>query len=59
VIEGDFGLDRLAFTVDVTGGVVTVAGPVGSEAVAHSLLVALRQVDGAVAVRDRLSYRRD
>jgi len=59
LIEEDYSLDRLAFTVDVAGGVVTVAGPVGSEAVAHSLLLALRQVDGVVAVRDRLSYRRD
>ena len=59
VIEGAFALDRLAFAVDVSGGVVTVAGPAGSEAVAHSLLLALRQVGGVVAVRDRLSYRRD
>jgi CBS domain-containing protein len=59
LIEGSFGLDPLAFTIDVTRGVVTVAGPAGSESVAHSLLLALRQVDGVVAVRDRLSYRRD
>jgi CBS domain-containing protein len=59
VIEGDFALDRLALTVDVIGGVVTVTGQAGSEAVAHSLLLAVRQVDGVVAVRDQLSYRRD
>jgi len=58
VIEGMFALDRLAFTVDVCGGVVTLSGPVRSEPVAHSLLLAVRQVDGVVAVRDRLGYRR-
>jgi CBS-domain-containing membrane protein len=59
VVEGQFALDPLAFTVDVTRGVVTMSGPADTEAVAHSLLLAVRRVDGVVAVRDRLSYRRD
>jgi CBS domain-containing protein len=58
VIEAEFVLDRLAYEVTVTAGVVTLSGPVGSEPVALSLLSAVRQVDGVVAVRDRLSYPR-
>ncbi len=58
VIEAEFVLDRLAFEVTVSDGVVTVSGPVHSEPVALSLLAAVREVDGVVAVRDRLSYPR-
>jgi CBS domain-containing protein len=58
VIEAEFVLDRLAFEVTVTAGVVTLSGPVHSEPVALSLLATVRQVDGVVAVRDRLSYPR-
>ncbi len=58
VIEAEFVLDNLAFEVTVTGGVVTVAGPVHRQPVALSLLAAIGQVDGVVAVRDRLSYPR-
>jgi CBS domain-containing protein len=58
VIEAEFVLDRLAFDVTVTGGVVTVSGPVHSRPVALSLLAAIREVDGVVAVQDRLSYPR-
>jgi len=56
VIESEFVLDRLAFTVTVDSGIVTLAGPVTSEAVALNLLDAVRRVAGVVAVRDRLSY---
>jgi len=56
VIDGDFLLDSLAFTVTVRAGVVTLSGPVDHEPVAVSLLDAVRQVVGVVAVRDRLSY---
>jgi CBS domain-containing protein len=56
VIEAEFVLDRLAFNVTVAGGVVTASGPLPSHAVALSLLAAIRQVSGVVAVRDRLSY---
>ncbi len=58
VIEGAFVLDSLAFAVTVVGGVVTLSGSVVREPVALSLLDAVRQVDGVVAVRDRLSYPR-
>ncbi len=58
VIEAEFVLDRLAFKVIVSGGVATVSGPVHSQPVALSLLAAIRQVDGVVAVRDRLGYPR-
>jgi CBS domain-containing protein len=58
VIETGFLLDSLAFKVSVTAGVVTVAGPVDREPVALSLLAAVRDVDGVVAVRDRLNYPR-
>jgi CBS-domain-containing membrane protein len=58
VIESEFVLDRLAFTVTVESGVVTLAGPVPNEDVALNLLDTVRQVDGVIAVRDRLSYPR-
>ena len=58
VIESEFVLDSLAFTVTVESGVVTLAGPVGTEDVAVSLLAEVRRVGGVVAVRDRLSYPR-
>ncbi len=56
VIESEFVLDSLAFTVAVESGVVTLAGQVDSEGVAASLLAEVRQVAGVVAVRGRLSY---
>lgn len=58
VIRASFSLDNLAFNVTITGGVVTLAGPVEREPVALSLLQAVRQVDGVVAVREMLSYPR-
>ena len=58
VIEGQFLLEKLAFTVVVSAGVVTIGGPVDHESVAVSLLDAIRAVDGVVAVRDRLHYPR-
>ena len=58
VIESEFVLDRLAFTVTVESGVVKLSGPVASKYVALSLLDAVRQVDGVLAVEDRLSYPR-
>jgi CBS domain-containing protein len=58
VIESEFVLDSLAFTVTVDSGVVTVAGPVDSEDVALNLLEQIGRVAGVVTVRDRLSYPR-
>jgi osmotically-inducible protein OsmY len=40
----------------VTSGVVTVTGPVAKRPAALRLLAAIRNVEGVVAVRDRLSY---
>ena len=56
VIAGRFLLDPLDFEVTVTSGIVTIAGPVESSAVALSLLAAIRTAEGAVAARDRLTY---
>ena len=56
VIGSEFMLEKLAFTVTVAAGIVTVSGPVESEAVALSLLDDIRNVAGVVAVRDRLHY---
>lgn len=58
VIVHEFLMDELAFSVTVTGGVVTLAGQVDHEEVAHSLLAAVREVDGVLAVRDHLRYGR-
>lgn len=58
VIESAFALDNLGFTVTVSDGVVTLAGPVEREPVAVSLLQAVQQVDGVVTVKDKLSYPR-
>lgn len=59
VITGRFLLDPLNFEVMVKSGIVTITGPVESRAVALSLLGAVRDVEGVVAVRDRLSYPPD
>jgi CBS domain-containing protein len=56
VIAGRFGLDPLDFDVGVKSGIVTVAGRAESSIVALALLGAIRNVEGTVAVRDRLSY---
>jgi CBS domain-containing protein len=58
VIETGFSMDSLTFKVTVVGGVVTLSGPVRRRPVALSLLDSVRQVDGVVAVKDRLSYPR-
>jgi CBS-domain-containing membrane protein len=59
VIEAEFMLESLPFTVTVESGVVGLSGHVPSEAVALSLLDVVRQVDGVLAVKDRLSYPRN
>ena len=56
VIAGRFLLDPLSFGVTVRSGIVTVTGQADSRACALSLLGAVRNVEGVVAVRDRLSY---
>jgi len=56
VVVGQFMLERLAFEVTVVSGVVTIRGPVADQSVALSLLGSVRQVDGVIAIRDRLRY---
>jgi CBS-domain-containing membrane protein len=56
VIDDEFVLDSRAFTVKVAAGIATISGVMSSAPVAFNLLDAIRQVDGVVAVRDRLSY---
>lgn len=56
VVVGEFMLERPAFEVSVVSGVATVRGPVPERFVALSLLDSIRQVDGVIAVRDRLRY---
>jgi osmotically-inducible protein OsmY len=58
VVKDAFCLDNLALNVTVTGGVVTLAGQIEREPMALSLLQAVRQLDGVVAVREKLSYPR-
>jgi len=59
VIAGRFQLDPLDFEVTVRSGIVTITGQVESRAAALSLLGAVRDAEGVVAVRDRLSYPSD
>jgi CBS domain-containing protein len=56
VIGDAFMLEPLAFEVTVAGGLVTLSGQVEDEQVGASLVAAVRQVDGVIAVRSRLSY---
>lgn len=56
VIAGRLQLDPPEFEITVKSGIVTITGRVDSGAVALSLLGAVRDVEGVVAVRDRLSY---
>ena len=56
VIGEEFLLEGEAYGVTVTGGVVTLRGPVDNEAVGVSLLDTVRRVDGVVAVHEKLSY---
>jgi CBS domain-containing protein len=56
VIAGHFALDPELFDITVNSGIATIAGPVGSRATALNLLGAAWEVEGVVAVRDRLTY---
>jgi CBS domain-containing protein len=58
VIKAAFGLDDLALSVTVAGGVVALAGQVEREPVALSLLQAVRQIDGVIGVRAKFSCPR-
>ncbi len=56
IIAAEFALDPSAFDVAVTSGIVTVTGQAANRAVARQLTDAVRHVEGAVEVRDRITY---
>lgn len=58
VIAEDFALDPSTFEVTVTSGIVTVTGQVESREIAAHLAEAVRHVEGAIDVRDRIDYPR-
>jgi CBS domain-containing protein len=56
LIRGTFLPDPAAVTVTVKDGIVTVAGTPETIQAGHGIVVAVRHMEGVVAVRDRLSY---
>jgi CBS domain-containing protein len=56
IIARDFALDPDAFNVQVTSGIVTIAGQVDNQAVARRLRDALRHAEGVVGVRSKLGF---
>ncbi|HCU94707.1 MAG TPA: hypothetical protein DHU96_19155 [Actinobacteria bacterium] len=56
IIAAEFALDPSAFDVAVTSGIVTVTGQAANRAVARQLTEAVRHVEGAVEVRERITY---
>jgi CBS domain-containing protein len=58
LIRDEFLTDPAAFTVTVTDGVVTLAGKPESARLGHRIVDMVRQIEGVVAVHDRLSYPR-
>lgn len=56
VIAGNLALSPDGVEVGVKSGIVTIAGQVTGKALADQLMEVIRQVDGVVTVRDRLSY---
>jgi CBS domain-containing protein len=56
VVADDTALDAAEISVEVTSGVVTLAGVVQDREIALRLLARVRHADGVIAVRDRLGY---
>jgi CBS-domain-containing membrane protein len=56
IIARDFALDPDAFDVQVSSGIVTIAGQVETQAVARRLRDALQHAEGVVGVRSRLGF---
>jgi CBS-domain-containing membrane protein len=56
IIEAEFVLDPELLAVSVRSGIVTVTGSVERRADALGLLATIRNAEGVVGVRDRLSY---
>jgi CBS-domain-containing membrane protein len=56
VIAGELYLDSCAFQVQVTSGIVTIAGQTDNLTAAENLLDTIWDVAGVVDIRDRLTY---
>jgi hypothetical protein len=56
LILSTFLCDPSRFTVNVKDSIVTIEGTPETASVGHDIIDAIRHVEGAVAVRDRLSY---
>jgi CBS domain-containing protein len=56
VIAETFLADSPSVAVTVHDGIVTLAGRTDTGQLARALVMAIRQIDGVVAVRDQLSY---
>jgi CBS domain-containing protein len=56
VIADGFFLDPAPFAVTVEGGIVTLAGPVGSGILGANIADQVEHLEGVVAVRDRFTY---
>jgi CBS domain-containing protein len=56
LIRGDYVPDPGTLSVDVTDGIVTIAGKPETSEDGHGIVAAVRHMEGVVAVRDRLSY---
>jgi CBS domain-containing protein len=59
LIVGKFLCDPARFTVAVTDGIVTVEGAPETTLAGRGIIEGARHVEGAVAVRDRLTYPHD
>lgn len=59
VIAEGFELNPRTFQVEVSSGLVTIAGPVDNRSAAMRLIGAVWQVDGVCGVRDRLRYPKE
>jgi CBS domain-containing protein len=59
VLPGVVAGSPTGFEVTVADGIVTISGSLASGQVAHTILDAVRHVQGVVAVRDRFSYAAD
>ena len=56
LILGTFSCDQARFDVTVKDGVVTITGAPETAQVGHDIIRSVRNMEGVVAVRDRLSY---
>jgi BON domain len=56
VILGEFFAQPTAFSVTVRDGVVTLTGRPETAEIGHGIVLAVRHIEGVVAVRDQLSY---